>query len=57
MGIYQINAARYLFRDEPIEAIGAGANNGDPRFTIINDDGLSPSFRASVAATLSSSAS
>ena len=32
MGVYCINAARYLFRDEPIEAIAAAANNGEIRF-------------------------
>ncbi len=37
MGVYQVNAARYLFRDEPVEAIGAGANSGDPRFTEVHE--------------------
>ncbi len=37
MGVYQINAARYLFREEPIEVIGAGANSGDPRFTEVHE--------------------
>jgi predicted dehydrogenase len=32
MGVYCINAARYLFRDEPVEVTGAMANGGDPRF-------------------------
>jgi len=32
IGIYCINAARYLFEDEPIEVTGQSANNGDPRF-------------------------
>ncbi len=32
MGVYPINAARYLFRDEPVEVIGTAANTGDPRF-------------------------
>ncbi len=32
MGVYCINAARYLFRDEPTEVFAASANNGDPRF-------------------------
>jgi glucose-fructose oxidoreductase len=32
MGVYCINAARYLFRDEPIEVIAASANNGEIRF-------------------------
>ena len=37
MGVYQINAARYLFRDEPLEVIGAGANSGDPRFSEVHE--------------------
>ena len=37
MGVYQINAARYLFRDEPLEVIGAGANSGDPRFREVHE--------------------
>lgn len=32
MGVYCINAARYLFGDDPIEVLAASANNGDPRF-------------------------
>ena len=32
IGIYCINAARYLFEDEPVEVIAQAANNGDPRF-------------------------
>jgi len=32
MGVYCINAARYLFRDEPIEVVAASANNGEIRF-------------------------
>jgi predicted dehydrogenase len=32
MGVYCINAARYLFRDEPIEVTAAAANNGELRF-------------------------
>ena len=32
MGVYSINAARYLFRDEPMEALGVSVSNGDPRF-------------------------
>lgn len=32
MGVYCINAARYLFRDEPVEAIGFRGNNGEKRF-------------------------
>jgi glucose-fructose oxidoreductase len=37
LGIYQINAARYLFRDEPIEVTGIGANGGDPRFSEVHE--------------------
>lgn len=32
IGIYCINAARYLFRAEPIEAFAVSANNGEQRF-------------------------
>lgn len=32
IGIYCINAARYLFRAEPTEVIAFGANNGEARF-------------------------
>jgi predicted dehydrogenase len=32
IGIYCINAARYLFRDEPVEVFAASANNGEKRF-------------------------
>lgn len=37
MGVYQINASRYLFRDEPVEAVGVGANSGDPRFREVHE--------------------
>lgn len=37
MGVYPINAARYLFRDEPIEVTGIGANGGDPRFSEVHE--------------------
>jgi glucose-fructose oxidoreductase len=37
MGVYCINAARYLFRDEPAEVFAASANNGDPRFDKTNE--------------------
>jgi predicted dehydrogenase len=37
MGVYQINGSRYLFQDEPIEVIGAGANSGDPRFSEVHE--------------------
>ncbi|MET0556675.1 MAG: Gfo/Idh/MocA family oxidoreductase [Vicinamibacteria bacterium] len=32
IGIYCINAARYLFRDEPIEVVALTASNGESRF-------------------------
>ncbi|MGA8430002.1 MAG: Gfo/Idh/MocA family oxidoreductase [Candidatus Sulfotelmatobacter sp.] len=32
MGVYCINAARYLFGEDPTEVFAASANNGDPRF-------------------------
>ncbi|MGD0435654.1 MAG: Gfo/Idh/MocA family oxidoreductase [Bryobacteraceae bacterium] len=32
IGIYCINTARSLFRDEPIEVIATSLNDGDPRF-------------------------
>jgi len=37
IGIYCINAARYLFRDEPIQVVGLAANNGEKRFTQIEE--------------------
>jgi len=37
IGIYCINAARYLFRDEPIEVVALTANNGDKRFAEIEE--------------------
>jgi predicted dehydrogenase len=37
MGVYCINAARYLFRDEPLEVIALSANNGDPRFQKVEE--------------------
>jgi glucose-fructose oxidoreductase len=37
MGVYQINAARYLFRDEPLEVVGVGANSGDARFREVHE--------------------
>lgn len=37
IGIYCINAARYLFRDEPIEVFAFSANNGDPRFAFVEE--------------------
>jgi predicted dehydrogenase len=37
IGIYCINAARYLFRDEPLEVVGLTANNGEKRFSEIEE--------------------
>lgn len=33
IGIYCINAARYLFQDEPIQAFATSASNGEERFS------------------------
>jgi predicted dehydrogenase len=37
IGIYCINAARYLFRDEPVEVLAVTANNGDRRFREVEE--------------------
>jgi len=37
IGIYCINAARYLFRSEPVEAFAFSANSGDPRFAEVDE--------------------
>ncbi|MGH7766128.1 MAG: Gfo/Idh/MocA family protein [Candidatus Binatia bacterium] len=37
LGIYCINAARYLFQEEPIEAFAASAAGNDPRFKEIDE--------------------
>ncbi|PYI82946.1 MAG: gfo/Idh/MocA family oxidoreductase [Verrucomicrobia bacterium] len=37
IGIYCINAARYLFRDEPIEVVGLTMNNGEERFAEVEE--------------------
>lgn len=37
LGVYCINAARYLFRDEPTEVFASSANNGDERFAGIDE--------------------
>ncbi|MDQ3011320.1 MAG: Gfo/Idh/MocA family oxidoreductase [Acidobacteriota bacterium] len=37
IGIYCINAARYLFQDEPIEVTAVTANSGDERFTEVEE--------------------
>lgn len=37
IGVYCINAARYLFRDEPTEVVALTANNGEKRFAEIEE--------------------
>jgi predicted dehydrogenase len=37
IGIYCINAARYLFQDEPIEVFATSANNGEQRFDEVEE--------------------
>jgi predicted dehydrogenase len=37
MGVYCINAARYLFRAEPTEIFAASANSGDARFRKVEE--------------------
>lgn len=37
MGVYCINAVRYLFQDEPTEVIAVSANNGEKRFEKIDE--------------------
>jgi len=37
IGIYCLNAARYLFRSEPVEVVAVSANGGDPRFSQIDE--------------------
>lgn len=37
LGIYCINAARYLFQDEPIEVFAMSANNGEARFQEVEE--------------------
>ncbi len=37
MGVYPINACRYLFQDEPIEVTGAGIKSDDPRFSEVHE--------------------
>lgn len=37
IGIYCINAARYLFRDEPLEVLAASGNSGDERFSEVDE--------------------
>jgi predicted dehydrogenase len=37
LGVYCINAARYLFRDEPTEVFAYSANNGDERFREVDE--------------------
>jgi predicted dehydrogenase len=37
IGVYCINAARYIFGDEPVEGFCLSATNGDPRFRKIEE--------------------
>src|SRR6185312_7056654 len=37
MGVYCLNAARYLFRDEPTEVMGLATTGRDPRFTEVEE--------------------
>ena len=37
IGIYCINAARYLFRDEPVEVFAFASRNRDPRFAEVDE--------------------
>lgn len=37
IGVYCINAARYLFQDEPIEVFALSANNGEKRFKEVDE--------------------
>jgi glucose-fructose oxidoreductase len=37
MGVYCINAARYLFGSEPVKVVAASANNGEERFRKIDE--------------------
>ena len=37
MGVYCINAARYLFQDEPTEVVAFCANNGEKRFEEVDE--------------------
>jgi predicted dehydrogenase len=37
MGVYCINAARYLFQAEPTEVFASSANNGEPRFRKVDE--------------------
>ena len=37
IGIYCVNAARYLFRDEPTEVVAMSATGSDPRFAEVDE--------------------
>ena len=43
IGIYCINAARYLFRDEPTEVFALAASNGESRFDEVRRDDVAAS--------------
>jgi len=37
LGVYCINAARYLFQAEPVEVVARSANSGELRFTEVDE--------------------
>src|SRR5256885_11360642 len=56
IGIYCINAARYLFRAEPEEELGIAGNSGDPRFREDEESFFAPlRFSNGLAATFACS--
>ena len=64
LGVYQINAARYLFQDEPVEVLASCQTGFDERFTDVDgtttailrfSSGRVAQLTASLAATRSSS--
>ncbi len=56
MGIYAVNAARYLFQDEPIEVLAAISHSGDARFEGVDETTTATlRFRGGRVAQLTSS--
>ena len=56
IGIYCINAARYLFRAEPEEVFGTAENRGDPRFREVEESFFATlRFQRGLAATFACS--
>ena len=37
IGVYCVNAARYLFQDEPVEVVGVNVVGGDPKFAEVGE--------------------